>query len=68
MVGGMGALPREELRLVEGLTNEGGGRRDGRPALMCGPEERLAKGLTKEGGGRRDGRPALRRMNNKEDV
>ena len=58
-----------EERLAKGLTKEGGGRRDGRPALRrinnkedYDPEERLAEDLLKEGGGRRDGRPALRRI------
>ena len=54
-----------EERLAKGLTKEGGGRRDGRPALGrinnkedYDPEERLAEGLTSEGGGLRVGCPA----------
>ena len=57
------------MRLAKGLTNEGGGRRDGCLALRrinskeeYDLEERLAENLMKEGGGRRDGRPALRRI------
>jgi len=64
-----------EERLAEGLAKEGGGRRDGCPALrtyeelkiskMYDPQERLAEDFMKEGGGRWDGRHILRRTNNK---